>query len=367
MLRLILLILTLFSCQKRPAAPVGQAVEVTVYVIEPQSIPMDFSFLGVVQSSHQVQIRSRVEGVLENIAYIEGASVKEGDLLFQIGSRRFEDVVKDAQANLEKEQAILTQSQQTLSRIQPLYLEKASSQKDLDDANAQVLTAQASVDSARAKLDQAELDLSYTSILSPISGVTSSANLQEGSLINPNANEPLTTVSVLDPIWINLNISESFFLTNAEKVAKGEWFVPENAKFTVTATLSNGMQFPYTGTVSFVSPIFHQATGTLVTRAVFPNPNSVLKPGQFVNVKVSGAVQLNAILVPQESVQQGDAGHFVYIVTEEKKAELRPVVVGDWYKEYWIIKSGLGKGDRVIVAGVNKVKNETAVKIKKTK
>ncbi len=362
------LLLFLVSCHKSiPPPPSNPPMEVDIYVVEPQSIPMDFSLIAVIQSSHQVQIRSGVEGTLTHIAYTEGSFVKAGDLLFQIDPRRFEDALKVAQANLEKAEAILTQAQLTVDRIQPLYADKAASKKDLDDAMAQLLTSQSSLNIYKASLDAAQLDLNDTSITSPISGVTSSSSFQEGTLINPNTNTTLTTVSVLDPIWAILNISEDFFLTAAAKVTKKEWFIPHNSNFTVTLTFNNGEIFPHQGTVSFISPIFNQSTGTLMTRAVFSNPNNTLKPGQFVNAQVSGAMQLNAIIVPQEAIQQGAVGHYVYIVNEDKQAELRPVVVGDWYKEYWIIQSGLEKGDRVITTGINKLKNDTNVKMKKNK
>lgn len=367
-MRAVVVLLLMMACHAPPLpVPPPSPVEVEIYVVTPTSIPIDFSFIAVMQSSHQVQIRSAVEGTLNRIAYVEGSFVQAGDLLFQIDSRRFEDALKIAEANLEKAEAILAQSQLAVDRIRPLYEEKAASKKDLDDAMAQLLTAEASLNSYRASLDAAQLDLSDTSITSPISGITSNSIYQEGTLINPDNNVTLTTVSVLDPIWAILNISESFFLTAADKVAKKEWFIPLHSNFTVTLTLSNGERFPHQGTVNFISPIFNQSTGTLTTRAVFPNPHNTLKPGQFVNAEVSGAVHLNAIIVPQEAVQQGVAGHYVYVVNEEKKAEIRSVVVGDWYQEYWIIQSGLEKGDRVITAGVNKISNHEYVKIKKVK
>lgn len=342
-------------------------VEVLAMVVEPKTIPLDLEFIGVVQSSHTVEIRSRVEGYLNKIDYTEGAFVKEGDLLFQIDPRQYEDAVKEAQANLEKEQAALWQAQQAVGRYKPLFEQKAASRKDLDDATAQLLSAQASVNLFQARLDEANLNLSFASITSPISGITSSAKFQEGSFISPSANGVLTTVSVLDPIWVVVNVSESYFLASLEMAGKGDLIIPGNYNFDVSITLSDGSPFPYTGKVSFISPLYDQSTGTLSARGVFKNPNNLLKPGQFVKVKAMGAKQKNAILVPQSSVQQGIAGQFVYIIDEEGRAESKLVETGDWYEQSWIIKSGLKKGDKVITAGINKIKDGTPVKVKKSK
>jgi len=354
-----------YSCGKKEAqAKIETPIEVTTYIVAPKPIPIDFSFVGVVQSSHQVQIRSRVEGYLKKIEYQEGKFVKEGDPLFQIDTRRFNAIVREAQANLEKEKAALWVAEQSVTRLKPLYEQEAVSKKDLDDAIALQLSQQASVNSFQAKLDEAQLDLNDALITSPIAGITSSSNFQEGSLISPNANGVLTTVSILNPIWVILNVSESYFLTSLEQIAKGELVVGE---FRVKLTLSNGEIFPYEGKVSFVSPLYSQDTGTLTTRAVFENPENTLKPGQFVKAVVTGATNPNAILVPQDSVLQGADSHYVFVVDEDKRVEVRNVQVGSWYQEYWIINSGLKPGDQVVVAGVNKIKAGNLVKIIKKK
>ncbi len=367
-LKLLSLSLVFFflSCEKK-VEKTETPVDVITYVVKPQSIPLNFSFVGVVQSSHAVEIRSRVEGYLQKIAYKEGTFVKEGDLLFQIDPKQFEAVVKEAQANLQKEQAILWQAQKAVDRYKPLFEQKAASRKDLDDATAVLLEEQASVSMYQAKLDEANLNLGYASIRSPISGVTTSSSYQEGSLISPNANGIMTKVSVLDPIWVVLNVSESYFSASLDEVAKGTLLLPKDNDFDVTIILLDGSEYPYKGKVSFVSPIFDQSTGTLSTRAVFPNPKMVLKPGQFVNAKVSGATKVNAILVPQIAVQQGIAGRFVYIVNRQNRVETRLVQTGDWYGENWEIKSGIGQNDQIILLGTNKVKDGTLVKVMQQK
>ncbi len=359
-------VLGLVACEKK-VEKIELPVEVVTYVVKPQSLPLVFNFVGVVQSSHSVEIRSRVEGYLEKIAYKEGSFVKEGDLLFQIDRKQFEAVVKEAEANLEKEKAILWQAQKAVDRYKPLYEQKAASRKDLDDATAQLLAEEAAVSMYRAKLDEANLNLGYASIRSPISGITTNSLYQEGALIFPNSNGMMTKVSVLDPIWVVLNVSEYYFTASLEEVAKGRLVLPKDNDFEVTVRLNDGTDYPYKGKVSFVSPIYDQSTGTLSTRAVFENPNAILKPGQFVNAKVSGATKLNAILVPQAAVQQGIAGKYVYIVNRKNRIEMRLVQVGDWYGEDWEIRSGIEKNDQVVVLGTNKVKEGTLVKVVQNK
>ncbi len=359
-LKILLLAFFLFSCGNGSRKTNGIGVE--TFIVEPKTIPVSFEFVGVCQSSHLVEIRSRVQGYLQEVSYIEGASVHEGDLLFKIDPREFEARVDEVKANLEKEKAILWSAQKAVDRYKPLFEQKAASRKDLDDATAQLLAQEAQVDFYEAKLQEAELNLEYTKITSPLSGLTTNSKYQQGSLITPGANDLLTTVSVIDPIWVVVNISDYYFLESQQEIAKGQLAVPQNFNFDVTLTLADGSEYPYPGKVSFVSPVLNANTGTLSARAIFPNPDSLLKPGQFVRAKATGAVRPNAIIVPQTAVLQGESGRFVYIV-KGGKAERRDVVTGDWYEEYWIIKSGLNPGDEVIREGINKVKEGSAVQV----
>lgn len=350
------------SCAKNAETPKVQPVAVTTYVVEPQDIAIDYSFTGIAESSHLVQIWSRVEGYLDKIAYTEGGFVHEGDVLYQIDPRQFQAAVNAAKGDLEKEKASLTSAKQSVERFKPLFVQKAASRKDLDDANSQLLAEEAAVSVFEAKLQEAELNLSYATIRSPISGLTTNSRSQEGTLINPSTNGLLTTVSVVDPIWVIINISDYFFLKAEEDVAKGVLKLPPNFDFDIVVTLADGTEFPEHGKMSFVSPVFDPNTGSLSARAVFANPNSLLKPGQFVRVKALGATRLNSIIIPQQAVQQGSKSMMVYVVNGGK-VEMRPVEVGDLYGKSWIIKSGLEEGDEVVVEGVNKISNGSTVAV----
>jgi len=357
----VLLGLTMFSCGTEGEKKAE--VRVNTYIVEPKTIPVAFEFVGVCQSSHLVEIRSRVQGYLKDVAYTEGAFVQEGQLLFKIDPREYEARVAEVQANLEKEQAILWSAEKAVERYKPLYEQKAASRKDWEDATAQLLAQQATVNYSKAKLQETQLNLGYTEITSPISGITTNSKSQEGTLITPSVNDLLTTVSVIDPIWVNVNVSDYYFLESTQAINEGELIVPKDFKFNVSLTLADGSEYPHAGTVSFVSPVLNPNTGTLSARSIFPNPKSLLKPGQFVRARVSGAERPNAIVVPQLAVLQGENGRFVYVVTAEDRVERREVVTGSWYEDFWIIKSGLKNGDEVIQDGLTKVKPGMVVQV----
>lgn len=366
-MRILLIVFVLFvSCEKKSHAPIQEIpVEVSVYQVEPQKLVLNYSYKGVVQSSHEVQILSAVQGELQRIAFTEGSFVRQGDLLFQIDDRRYRARVKEAQADLDAQQAVLTTANQSLKRLKPLLQEEAVSQKDIDEAQSQVLTAQANFSKAKAALDLAKLDLDDTSITSPISGYISSAQFQEGSLIIPNCTRTLATVSVVDPIFVELSSSEGAYLRMMNQIKSGELATPKDFDFEVDLILSDGSKYPLPGKMTFVSPVFKAETGTLISRAIFPNPDNFLKPGLFVEAIVKGLYQPNAIVVPQEAVQQGIQGIFVYVVDAERRAEVRPISLENIHEEYWIVKSGLKKGDQVVISGMQKIKNGTLVRVKK--
>lgn len=355
--------LLLCACAQKPP-PRPQGVEVSVYQVHPQTIPANFEFVGVAESSHLVEIRARVEGYLWKIGYVEGSFVKQGDLLFQIDPRQFEAAVNEAKGELDRQKAILWAAERAVERFKPLYEQKAASQRDLDNATAQMLAGEASVEAAKAKLEENALNLSYTAISTPISGLAGRAKYREGTLITPSVNGLLTTVAIIDPIWVYFSVSDSYLLSSREEISKNQLKFPESNDFIVTVILADGSEFPCKGKVNFTSPTLDQNTGTMMVRAVLPNPEGVIRPGQFVRAVVSGATRPNAIIVPQQAVQQGAKGLYVYVVVNGK-AQMRHVEGGDWYEHFWIIKQGLQEGEEVIVSGVNKVSDGTPVKITK--
>ncbi|MGH6623771.1 MAG: efflux RND transporter periplasmic adaptor subunit, partial [Burkholderiaceae bacterium] len=237
-----------------------------------------------------------------------------------------------------------------LERTKPLAKLNALSQQDLDNANGQFLTSKANVDQAQANLDSANLNLSYATITSPITGVTGNAIVTDGTFVSTN-NSQLTTVAVLSPMWVNFSLSEAQALGYRRDIESGALRRPADDNYTVEVLLADGTVFPYKGRITFSDPSFNAQTGTFSVRAQLENPQGVLRPNQFVRVRLVGAIRPNAQAVPKRAVQQGPKGHFVWLVGKDSKAELRPVIVGPWVGEDWIITAGLDPTSVVVVDG----------------
>jgi membrane fusion protein (multidrug efflux system) len=352
------------SCQKnesKDSPPIK--ILVNIVDVKKQNVPAILEAVGTIQSSHMVDIRARVEGYLDRIAYIEGDNVKMGDLLFQIDPRPFQAKLDSALAELAAHKAILWDAIKIRNRLEPLFKQNAISERDLDNSISKELAAQAQVEASEANVRSAQLNLGYTSIRAPIDGITSAANYREGSLITSMLEKPLTTVSATNPIWVNFSISENSILYHEKNVKAGRVKDPADMKFVVEVILADGSLYPYKGVVDFLEPYYNQYTGTLNVRTTFENPNDVLKPYQFVQVKLLGAQYVDAFIVPKRAVLQGVHGPFVYIIDKDEKAEIALVELGSWWNEYWIIQSGLKEGDKVIVDGTNKVQRGSSLQV----
>lgn len=350
------------GCHKKKAPPQMPPVEVSVQTIVPKTIPATFEYIGVVQSSHEVEIRARVTGYLETINYVEGSFVHKDDLLFQLDPRPFQAALAKAKAQLAREESVLWEAQRAVKRFTPLYEQKAASQRDLDNAIASQMSAEAQVMEAQAQVADAEINLSYTTMKSPVSGLSYAAKYRVGSLISPSQDQ-LTTIAVINPIWVNFSISEQDVLHSQDAIKKGRLVFPPNDEFGIELILADQSLFPDKGMVSFASPSYSQKTGTMMIRAVLPNPSDILRPGQFVRVKIHGATRPNAIVVPQTAVMQGQNGTFVFVVNAENKAESRSIEPGPWEQDNWVVYGGLKEGDKVIVSGINKIVPGSPVKI----
>lgn len=359
------LIVLLGSCrEKSEEQPSSPLIEVTTVTVEKKTIPYVYDSVGNAASSHPVEIRARVEGYLEEISYKEGDKVQVGQIMFMLDQRPFIAALEQAQGMLAREKALLWNAKQAVDRLTPLYAKHAASKKDLDDATASLLASQASVDAAKANVDAAEINLSYTVITAPINGMAGKSTFREGALISPGPNNLLTNVDALDPIWVYFNISDNQRLKIENEVKKHTLVMPKGENFDVEVVLSDGSIFPARGKVNFAAPTYDQRTGTLSLRAQLPNPNTLIRPGQFLRVKVLGAIRPHAIYVPQKSLLEGKNGMFVYVV-KNGKAAIQNVEVGDWYGDNWIVTEGLKVGDQVIVDGVNKVGQGSPVKVTK--
>ncbi|MCP5197060.1 MAG: efflux RND transporter periplasmic adaptor subunit [Gammaproteobacteria bacterium] len=341
--------------------PTPPPVEVTVVSVAPQTTPASYEFTGKTESSRAVEIRARVEGYLDKIAYTEGDFVRRGQLLFQLDPQPFQAALDNAKGELARAEAQLANARATLARVKPLARQNALSQKDLDDAVATERSAQAQVQSAKAQVRTAELNLGYTTMKSPLNGLAGKSEFREGSLVTPGSSSLLTTVVQLDPIWVSFGAGENDVLKFRRQKASGQLTSTQNVE--VELVLADGSVYPNKGRIDYVAPTIDQQTGTLAMRAEISNPNRVLSPGQFVRVRLQGIERTNVIIVPQRAVMQGPQGKFVYVVGADHQAEAKPVQVGDFYGDQWIITSGLNGDEQVIADGVIKVRPGAPVKV----
>ena len=336
------------------------AQEVNAVTVAPQTLPVAFEYVGQTAGSREVEVRARVTGILLKRNFEEGARVKQGQSLFTIDRAPYEAALARAQADVAAAQARAQQAARNAARLKPLYAEKAVSQKDYDDAVSAEQIGAADVKAAKARLAEVALNLRYTKVESPVSGVAGRALRSEGSLVS-GPEVLLTTVVQVDPIWVNFGIPDNEQAQIEKDAQAGRLKLPK--KFQVELRLADGTLHPVKGTLDFTDVRISPATGTREARAELPNAEGTLSPGQFVRVILRGAVRPDALLVPQRAVLEGPQGKFVYLVNEKGVVEARPVVAGAWSGDAWIITSGLEGGERVITDGVMKLGPGAPVKI----
>jgi membrane fusion protein (multidrug efflux system) len=351
------------GCGKEEAPPAPGPLEVTAVTVTPQDTPVQFEFVAQTQSSREVEIRARVDGFLDKRLYTEGEMVRAGQPLFQMDRKPFEAALLSAEGQLEQQQARHEVAAATLARVRPLAARNAVSKKELDDAVGSEKSTKAAVLAAEGEVRQAKLNLGYTTINSPLKGLSSFAKKQEGSYLTVGDQGLLTTVQQVDPIWVNFSISENELLSYRDQLAKGRLKFPANDNFEVEVVLADGTVYPKRGRINFAAPSFSDQTGTFLVRTELPNPKGQLRPGQFVRARVYGSSRPGAIRLPQRAVQQGSKGHYVWVIGSDGKAKQRVVDVGDWYGDEWFISQGLKTGERVVVDGAGRVTPAAPLKI----
>jgi len=335
--------------------------EVNVVTVQPRSVPATFQYTGQIAGSREVEVRARVTGILQKRNYVEGSVVKQGQSLYVIDPVPFQSALARAEADAAAAEARLAQARKNALRLKPLFQANAVSQKEYDDATSAELIAEADVKSARARVADAKLNLDYTRVESPISGIAGRSQVSEGTLVSGPA-VLLTTVSQVDPAYVYFGVSETEHLKLRAEADARRLTLPAGGRFDVSVKTSDGRSYARAGKLSFSDIRISTTTGTSDARAELPNPQGQLRPGQFVQVTLSGATRPNAIMVPQRAVLEGPQGKFVYLVKEGKAAP-SPVTVGDWVGDQWIIISGLSAGDQVITDGVMKIGPGAPVRI----
>jgi membrane fusion protein (multidrug efflux system) len=340
--------------------PAATPPEVPAQVISPATLPVTFEAVGQTAGSRDVEVRARVGGILLHRRYREGEWVRQGTVLFEIDPAPYRAALRKAEGALAQEEAQLVQASQDLERFASLLAEGAVSQQAYDQARAARQAAQARVQSARAAVTEARLSLDYTTVEAPITGVTGRAEKSEGSLVAAGA-DLLTRIAQVEPIYVNFSYSEQDLLRGRAEIAAGRLVLPPGNQLEVELRLADGSTYPHAGRLNFNDLRVRPGTGTIEARAVFPNPERRLLPGQFARVLIKGAVRPDAIVVPQAAVLTGQEGKFVYVVREDGTVEARRVETGEWREQDFLVLSGLKAGDRVVVGGVARLRPGMAV------
>jgi len=349
--------LALVACGDKPApSPVTPAVEVVQ--VAQRDVPIYMEWIGSMDGNVNAVIRPQVTGYLVKQNYREGDLVKQGQPLFEIDPRTFESAVDEAKGLRAQQVARFETTKANLDRIKPLAALNAVSQKDLDDATGAHLSAKAQLEAADASLKTAKLNLGFTKITSPVTGIAGIAKAQIGDLLSPSMPTELTTVSTVDPIKVYFNISEREYLkvANAALAAGGK-----TERVPLELFLVDGSLYPHPGKVAVLNRQVDVSTGTFKVAALFPNPDNLLRPGQYGKVRATMSVEKGALLVPQRAVTEVQGKYLVAVVGTDNKVDIRPVTVGERIGTEWIVSKGLQPGEQVIAEGSQKVRPGTTV------
>lgn len=349
--------LSVCGCKKQaPAAlppPIVQVDEVTA-----TNVPMAVEFIGQLDSPQNVEVRARVEAFVDKFFFTEGTEVKEGDPLFKLDDKPVQQRLAAAKASLAESKAALNKYDKDVARLTPLAAKKAVPQQDLDNAMASVDVGKANVLSAEARVQQAELELSYCDVRAPVSGLIGAKQVAMGDLVGKSEPTLLATISTLDPIWFYCNISEVSFLKAQEEIHRTGKNLQD---LPVSLLLADGSTHPDKGKVVFLDRAVDVKTGTLRARMQFPNTARVLRPGMFARVRVDIGARPDSVLVSERAVSELQGKNFVWVVGSDNKTSQRSVQVGQQFGEKLLILEGLKPGERIVVEGLQKIREGAPV------
>ena len=350
------------ACQEAapPAPPPPPEVYVTNVV--QQDVPVYLELVGQAEGYQDVEIRARVEGFLETVNFQEGTFVKQGDLLYTIDRKPLEATVAEGKASQATAEARLAKANNDVNRYTPLVAKQAVSKQELDNALADQDALKSQVEAAKASVEKATLDLGYTRVTSPISGLVGTTEVKPGNLVGRGESTLLTTISQIDPILFRVGVTEADYLRVARQVqASGK--ASAAAREGIQLTLADGSRYPQTGKIHTVERAVDPTTGTLGLQLVFPNPQLILRPGQYGRVRILLELKAGALLVPQRAVQELQSIFSVAIVEGDKVA-FRNVKVGQKVDSLWVIEDGVKAGEQVVVEGLQRIQDGMTVSAK---
>jgi len=356
--------LFLTACRKNEAPP-PPPLEVPVFEVSAADFPVIEEFVGQTYGASDIDIRARVEGFLEAIHFQEGSRMRKGQLLYTIDPQPFEAKVAEVQSRVAEAKTQLVRAESELNRIRPLVEIDAVSQSDLDAAVAEFGAAQATVEAAEAQLRLAKIELGYTEVYAPISGIIGKTEARVGDFVGRGLNAVvLNTISDIDPILVRFSITETEYLRVVRYQDRRPRAIEEQYPELkgVELILADGSVHPHRGRIDFADRQIDPTTGTLLIQASFPNPDNIVRPGQFARVRSVVDLLEGAVQVPQRAVRELQGIFQVYVVDDSSKVEVRPVETGPRSGNMWVIKQGVAPGDRVIVEGLQKVQPGQEIK-----
>lgn len=336
-------------------------LEVNTYQVKLNDIPVSMEYPAKIKSMQQVNVVAKVNGTLEKKNFTEGNFVKEGEVLYQIDSTRYEALMQEALADVEMKTATLKQATREWERVKILFEQDSTSQKEKDSALSAYETAQASLKASQANLKKAQIDLGYTKVKAPISGFTSLNKQDLGSYVgSTNESMILTTITQTNPIYVKFSLPDIEFLKKRFIINNGNWNNFSQTKLPVSIIFSDGLVYEEKGTLDFIDSFVDNETSTVKARATFENPKNDLISGLFVKIKIDGLIYKNAISIPQTSLLQDTTGAFVYIA-KDNQAIRTPVKIENISKDTYIINDGLNEGDIVITNNLTKLKSGSSI------
>ena len=344
----------LFLTREKKTEP--EAPIVSVAPAQQQDVEIYGEYVGRIRAQQFVEVRARVEGFLEQMLFEEGTQVKRNQVLFIINQNQYQAKVDKARAQLKKDEATARKAERDLNRIRPLYEQRAASQLDLDNATAAYETAVASVGMSQADLDQAEQELSYTVVRSPITGQISERHVDLGTLVGTSGKSLLATIVKSDTVLVDFSMTALDYLKSKERnIIIGQKDSTRSWQPTVTITLPDNTVYPYKGLVDFAEPQVDPKTGTFSVRAEMSNPEHVLLPGQFTKVKLLLDVRENATVVPQKALIIEKGGAYIYVMRKDSTAEKRFIELGPEFGNNAVVERGLIPGENIVVEGYHKL------------
>ena len=346
------------GCSSSAEKPAPPPPTVTVTPVIEKEVPITQEWVGTMAGNTDADIRPKVEGFLLTRLYDEGSYVDKGQAMFQLDRRQADAAVEQAQGNLERARAALGQAQIDVRRFTPLVAQRAVSQAELDKATSAEKAAKASVDADQAALDNAKLNLGWTTVTSPISGIAGIAKVAIGDLITPTT--AMTTVSSVNPIYVDVNIAEQDYL-RFQREKTGHEKTGQVAGRNLQLILGDGTVYAQRGHVLFLNREVDSRTGTIQVRGEFPNPGNVLRPGQYARVRAVTELRKGALLVPQAAIAELQGVYQVGVVSDDNKVTIKTVKLGPQYGDMWVVESGLQAGDKVVVDGLQRVKGGMTV------